>query len=129
VLGAAEIRVFQKGFKFLPVPILQTQLKLVGVDLSALFQGPAIGRVYGDVDIAGPLNNLTGSAKVRAPRLTLYGERFQGTMFRVGILRDRLSVYEGTVQRANGGKLSLWGDLHHNGRLAMDAFWVWTGNV
>jgi autotransporter translocation and assembly factor TamB len=100
------------------VPILHSSIKAKGLDLTALGAGPyAIGRLFADVQIGGPLGDLKGSANVRIPRATIQGERYDDTSLRLGLLKDRLSVYHMRLNRAGGGKLALWGDLYFDKRM------------
>jgi len=100
------------------VALLQARFKAQGMDLTALgASSMVIGRVFGEAEIAGPLNNLTGTARLRVPRATIQGDRYEDNQVRLGILRDRISVYEGSLSRVEGGKVALWGDLFHDGTM------------
>ena len=119
--GEASLDIFE-GSLLRPrkMPLLQAQLRAVGLDLTALGLGSfAIGRVFGDVEISGALNNLSGTAVLKVPRATIQGDRYEGSQIRLGILKDRISVYEGQVARADGGRISLWGDLYYDQRVDM----------
>jgi len=103
-----------------PVPLLQARLKAVGLDLTALGASPVvIGRLFGDAEISGPLNNLSGTATLRVPRATVQGDRYDNSQVRIGLLRDRVSIYQGSLARADGGRVSVWGDLYHDGNVDM----------
>jgi hypothetical protein len=99
-------------------PTLQTRIRADGLDLTALgARQYAIGRLFAEVELSGPLGELEGTASVRLPRAALMGEQYHGSSARLGILRDRLTIYESRLERADGGRVELWGDLHYTRRL------------
>lgn len=99
-------------------PIVQARVKAAGLDLTALGASPyAIGRVFADAKVSGPLDDIKGEVTLRAPRVTLQGDRYEDSRIRLGLLRDRVSIFEGLLRRAGGGTVRMWGDVYFDRRL------------
>ena len=115
--GNATMEIFRGSLlRPRPMPLLRARVKAAGIDLTALGLSPhVIGRVFGEANISGPLDGLSGTATLRVPRATVQGDPYVQNRIRIGILKDRISVYEGKIRRASGGEIALWGDVHHKG--------------
>jgi len=101
----------------LKTPLMRGKVKAVGLDLTAMDnRAGLIGRIFGEAEVSGPLDNLTGTATFRMPRVTYQGERYDGSWARLGILQDRLVIYRSEFirQGSGGGKLEAWGDLFYD---------------
>ena len=111
----------------LEMPLVRGKVKAEGLKLAALSSElEAVGELFAEVEISGPLNRLTGTADLRLPKVSRQGERYDGSWARLGILQDRLSIYRSAFPRAGGGELKTWGDIYYDGsldlRLKAEAF-------
>jgi hypothetical protein len=116
--GEASIQLLDRNLRARPVPLVQARLRASGLDLTALGLSPyVIGRVFAEAQLSGPLNELSGTANVRVPRATVQGDRYEKSSARLGLLKDRVSIYQASVSRADGGRVSFWGDVFYDGRV------------
>lgn len=100
-------------------PSLRGHITAEGLDLAALGVKGATGAISGKAQIAGPVDELIGTADLRLPWLEYRGERFEGAMARIGLLKDRVSIYQSSFPRKGGGRLIFWGDVFYDQRLAL----------
>ena len=117
--GETSISLFKGDLtRPLKVPLMRGKVRAEGLDLTAMDSAAGlIGRLFGEAEISGPLDKLTGTATFRLPRVTYQGETYDGSWARLGILQDRLSIYRSAFIRQGGGKLEAWGDIFFDTRL------------
>ena len=121
VHGDATLKLFRGNLRRLRrVPLLLAQVQAEGLDMAALGLPPLVkGRLWVKAHVSGPINELTGSADVKAPSMTIQGEDYNRSWARVGLLKDRVTVYESGIPRGGGGELKAWGDVFFDRRLAL----------
>jgi autotransporter translocation and assembly factor TamB len=119
--GDASLQIFEGDLEHpLAMPVLRVRSSAEGMDLAALGAGShAQGRLSADFEVSGPVNRLTGTARVKLPRSTLFGDPYGPSWARIGVLGDRVSVYEAQLSRGDGGRVDLWGDVFFDKRLAL----------
>ena len=117
--GETSISLFKGDLRHpLKTPLMRGKVRAEGLDLTAMDSAAGlIGRLFGEAEVSGPLDKLTGTATFRLPRVTYQGEPYDGSWARLGILQDRLSIYRSSFQRQGGGKLEAWGDIYYDTRL------------
>lgn len=99
-------------------PLLSGALALQGFDLAALELLPEVrGRLDARVQLSGPLAAPQGTATFTLPRLMAFGQRYDGSTGRVGLLADRISIYRSRFPRRGGGLIRGWGGVFFDGRL------------
>ena len=121
VRGVVSARLFRGNLlRVLRTPTLHAQIRARRLDLTALGAPPQLrGQVQVRAEISGPVNGLTGQATVKFPRLTINGDHFDGTWARVGLLKDRITIYESRILRKAGGRFDAWGDVFFARTLAL----------
>ena len=118
--GHAALKIFAGDVtRPLRMPTLEAEVSANSLDLTALGARNfgLIGRLFAELKLSGPLDKLSGTATINLPRVTFQGDSYEGVWARVGLLEDRLSVYESKIQRTGGGKLEVTGDLFFDSRL------------
>jgi hypothetical protein len=122
--GSGSVALFQGVLtRPLRTPIVQAKVAAEGLDLTALGARSlqAVGRLFAELEVSGPIDQIEGRALLRLPRVALLGDHYDGSWARIGILRNRASIYEGRILRSEGGRIDLWGDLFFDGRMDLRA--------
>lgn len=119
IKGEASLRLFEGDLRApLPRPFLVANLRAERFDLARVGLGwIGQGVVSAQADVNGPLDALVGSARVRIPQLVVQGDTYAPVEAQLGLLRDRLSLYDLRLPRVRGGSLRARGELFHDGRL------------
>ncbi|MCC6749492.1 MAG: translocation/assembly module TamB domain-containing protein [Deltaproteobacteria bacterium] len=118
IRGAASLALFTPELRWQRAPTVEGHLQVVGLDLGTLGLPRRVqGRGNADLQLSGPLGQPKGVATIQLPVATVDGQSYRNVRLRLGLLPDRVSVYEGRLPRADGGTLSVWGDLHFDGAL------------
>ena len=101
-------------------PLIHGYLQAVGIQLAALGAPPELrGRLNAKAEIKGSVRALTGRATVEFPTLAIQGENYDKTWARVGLLKDRVTIYESRIPRQAGGRLEAWGDVFFDRKVAL----------
>ncbi len=124
VRGNGKLKLFA-GSLLAPLRTPRLAVRLVAKDLGLekLTGGSPLaqGRLSAKLDIEGPPSAPKGIAELSAKNLIIGGQRYRTAIARVGLLSDRISVYEARLVREGGGRLRIWNDLFLDGRLALSA--------
>jgi autotransporter translocation and assembly factor TamB len=124
VRGKGKLQLFA-GSLLSPLrkPLLSVRLTARDLALGKLTGGSSLaqGRISADIDIKGPVSAPKGVAELKARDLVIGGQRYRKALARVGLLADRISVYEAQLERHGGGRLRVWNDVFLDGRLALSA--------
>ncbi|MCK5800394.1 MAG: translocation/assembly module TamB domain-containing protein, partial [Deltaproteobacteria bacterium] len=125
VRGSGHLDLFAGGNLLKPRrhPRLEARIIAKNLTLETLAKKPKLarGRLTAIIDVKGPLTSLKGVAELSASDLFLGGQRYRSAAARVGLLADRVSVYDAHLRRADGGRLRVWNDVFLDGRLALSA--------
>ena len=101
-------------------PAMRAQLHARGIALKQLFGGELVGgKADLNVTVQGPISGPRGTATLSSAALRIGKGTFRTAHARLGLLADRLSVYETVLERHGGGRLRVWGDIFFDGRLQM----------
>ncbi|MBW2731645.1 MAG: translocation/assembly module TamB domain-containing protein [Deltaproteobacteria bacterium] len=119
--GSACLHLFRGGIdQPLKRPTLQASLRARHFSLAELVGSQeARAQVDADIDLSGQLENLKGSATLRADDLVVANERYRQVRARIGLLPDRISIYEAALSRPAGGRIRGWGDVFFDKTIAL----------
>lgn len=102
-------------------PTLQASLRARNFSLARLVgSDQAQAQVAAEIELSGPLRALKGSATLSTDELKLADERYRKVWARIGLLPDRISVYEAALVRLGGGKIRGWGDVFFDKKIALN---------